>query len=303
MSAAELEAVNDLLRAMRAGGGFRSGDWPAKREAMKAGLSSFPIAPGTAMTPVDANGVPAEWTSQGAKPGPGVILYFHGGGYCLGGIDTHRSLVSTIAARFGGRALSVEYRLAPEHKCPAAIEDAVKAYRFLLAQGVAPAEIVLAGDSAGGGLTVAALVAIRDAGLPRPAGGWCLSPWVDLTGHSETMRTKAETDHIVGREGLLESADAYAPGGDRADPRASPVFADLTGLPPLLIQVGTAETLLDDAAELARAASEADVEVRYEAWPGMPHVWHVFAPMLEEARDAIDAGARWCAAKTGGAQA
>jgi acetyl esterase/lipase len=184
--------------------------------------------------------------------------------------------------------LVIDYRLAPEHPHPAAVDDAVAAYRWMLAQGLKPARITVAGDSAGGGLTVATLLAIRDAKLPLPGAGACLSPWVDLEGIGESMTTKAGVDPIVQKTGLLQMAAAYLGGKDPRTPLAAPLYADLSGLPPLLIQVGTAETLLDDASRLAERARKAGVTVSYEPWESMIHVWHLFAPMLDEGQQAID---------------
>jgi acetyl esterase/lipase len=290
MSAEELKIVNELLRAGQSG--MRGGSWAERRAGMEAAVAVFPLAEGVALTPVDANGVPAEWQGRAGAPDDTALLYFHGGGYAIGSIATHRSLTTAIAAGFHGRVLSVDYRLAPEHPCPAAIEDAVNAYRYLLDQGIKGARIVVAGDSAGGGLTIAALQAIRDAGLPAPAGGWVLSPWVDLTGSSASMASKTD-DLMITAEALAEYAAAYAPGGDAKDPRATPLHGALAGLPPLLIQVGTSERLLDDALTLAREAAAEDVAVTLEAVPGQPHVFQMFGPLLSEAREAIARAVAW----------
>jgi monoterpene epsilon-lactone hydrolase len=184
--------------------------------------------------------------------------------------------------------LSVDYRLAPEHPHPAAVEDATAAYRFLLDTGISPGNLAIGGDSAGGGLTVACLIALRDAGLPLPAAGVCISPWVDLTQSGESMDSKADEDPMVSREALQVMANAYLGGGDPKEATASPLFADLAGLPPLLIQVGTAETLLDDATRLAERAKSQGVDVTLEAWEEMIHVWHAFAVLLPEGRQAIE---------------
>lgn len=296
MSAAELKIVIELLCGIVAGEGTPS--WAERRAGMEASLAPFPVPPEIETKPVNANGVPAEWQWRSGAREDAAILYVHGGGYAAGSINTHRPLTAVIAQSFAGRVLSVDYRLAPEHPCPAAIDDAVAAYRFLLDQGVK--HVVIAGDSAGGGLTLATLIALRDADLPKPAGGWCISPWVDLTATSATMASKAETDVIVSAKSLGEYAAAYAPGGNLRDVRATPLHADLAGLPPLLIQVGTAETLLDDSTSLAARAAAADVDVRLEAWPGMPHVWHIFNAMLGEGREAIASGTAWANGKIGG---
>lgn len=255
----------------------------------------FPVPPEIELKPVVANGVAAEWQWRPGARADAAVLYLHGGAYAAGSINTHRPLTATVAQRLSGRVLSVDYRLAPEHPCPAGIEDAVAAYRFLCDQGVS--RIVVAGDSAGGGLTLATLLAIRDAGLPAPAGGWMLSPWADLTVTSGAIKSKAAVDVMIEEKELLRYAAAYAPGGDVADPRATPLNADLAGLPPLLIQVGTAEILLDDSLTLATKAASADVHVTLETWPGMPHVFHVFMPGLSEAREAMANALGWLNAR------
>ena len=231
---------------------------------------------------------PAEWLTPPGVRMDAVVLYLHGGGYVIGSPRSRRHLAAAIARAAGTRALLVDYRLAPEHPFPAALEDAVAAYQWLLAQGIAPERVVVAGDSAGGGLTVATLLALRDRGLPRPAGGVCISPWVDLTNSAESYVTRAAVDPIVTRDGIEELAKAYVGGGDRKAPLVSPLYADLRDLPPLLVQVGSDEVLLDDARGLGRRARTADVDVTVEEWPSMIHVWHWFLPMLDEAQHAID---------------
>src|SRR5437016_5051796 len=201
---------------------------------------------------------------------------------------SRRHLAAAIARAAGTRALLLDYRLAPEHPFPAALEDAVAAYQWLLAQGIAPGRVVVAGDSAGGGLTVATLLALRDRGLPRPAGGVCISPWVDLTNSAASYVTKAAVDPIVTHEGIEGMTQAYVGGGDRKAPLVSPLYAHLTDLPPLLVQVGSDEVLLDDARGLGERAKAAGVDVTLEEWPSMIHVWHWFLPMLDEAARAID---------------
>src|SRR5438128_77266 len=201
---------------------------------------------------------------------------------------SHRHRAAAIARAAGTRALLLDYRLAPEHPFPAALGDAVAAYQWLLAQGIAPGRVVVAGDSAGGGLTVATLLALRDRGLPRPAGGVCISPWVDLTNSAASYVTKAAVDPIVTREGIEGMTQAYVGAGDRKAPLVSPLYADLRNLPPLLVQVGGDEVLLDDALGLGERARAAGVDVTVEEWPSMIHVWHWFLPMLDEAERAIE---------------
>jgi acetyl esterase/lipase len=297
MSAQELEVLNGMLRTMRAQL-QEQGDWPQRRANMEAGIGAFPIDPSIELKGVDANGVKAEWQWRADAPADAALLYVHGGGYAIGSIATHRPMTTGIAKAFNGRVLSLDYRLAPEHPCPAAVDDAVAGYRFLLDQGIGPARIVIAGDSAGGGLTIAALQAIRDTGLPAPAGGWCLSPWADMTGASPTVASKAEEDLMLSKDSLLEFAAAYA-GSNPHNPRATVLNASMTGLPPLFIQVGTAELLLGDAIALAAKASEANVNVTLETWPNMPHVFQMFAGMLSEGRAAIAHATAWCNARVG----
>lgn len=229
----------------------------------------------------------AEWLTPPGVRTDAAVLYFHGGGYAIGSPRSHRHLAAAIARAAGTRALLLDYRLAPENPYPAALDDAVAAYQWLLARGIAPGRIVLGGDSAGGGLTVATLLALRDRGVPRPAGGVCISPWVDLTCSGASYATKAAADPIVTRDGVEAMAQAYVGTGDRKAPLVSPLYADLHALPPLLIQVGSDEVLLDDAIGLGARARAAGVEVTVEEWPQMVHVWHWFLPILDEAEKAI----------------
>jgi acetyl esterase/lipase len=215
------------------------------------------------------------------------MLYLHGGGYVIGSLTTHRGLAGRLSQAAKARVLLIDYRLAPEHPFPAAVEDATAAYRWLLAHGCTPARLAIAGDSAGGGLTVATLVALRDAGQPLPAAGVCLSPWTDLEGLGESVTSKASADPIVQKEMLLRLASCYLGDADPRTPLAAPLYADLRGLPPLLVQVGTAEILLDDALRLAERAKAAGVAVTLEAWDDMIHVWQLFAPLLPEGQQAI----------------
>jgi monoterpene epsilon-lactone hydrolase len=259
---------------------------------MRAGLevlgTVFPVASDVALEPVDAGGVPAEWvTASGVAP-ERAVLYLHGGGYVVGSIRSHCELASRLSKAAAARVLLIGYRLAPEHPHPAAVEDATAAYRWLLSIGISAGRIVVAGDSAGGGLTVATLVALRDAGQPLPAAGVCISPWVDMEGIGDSMTSKAAVDPIIQVDGLKRMAGMYLSGLDPRTPLAAPLYADLSGLPPLLIQVGGSEMLLDDARRLAERARKAGVDVTLEVWDDMIHVWHVFATLLPEARQAID---------------
>jgi monoterpene epsilon-lactone hydrolase len=251
-------------------------------------MSELRVADDVTCTPVDAGGVRAEWIVPPGAVAERVLLYLHGGGYVLCSVSTHRDLISRIARAAGMRALGVDYRLAPEHPFPAAVEDATTAYRWLVSHGTAPGHIAIAGDSAGGGLTLATLVALRDAGDPLPATGVCLSPWVDLEGSGPSNTTKAEADPFVRKEMIQFMAEQYLGGRDPRTPLAAPLYADLHGLPPLLIQVGTAEILLDDATRAADRAKAAGVEVSLEVWDDMIHVWQLFAPLLPEGQQAIE---------------
>jgi acetyl esterase/lipase len=197
-------------------------------------------------------------------------------------------MTGRLSKAAGSRVLSLNYRMAPEHPFPAAVDDAVAAYKWLLDQGIKPTNIAIAGDSAVGGLALATLVAIRDAGHPVPAAGVGISPWVDMEGTGETMTTRAAVDPVVQKEGLLGMAKLYLGDADPKNPLAAPLHANLAGLPPLLIQVGDHETLLDDSNRIAERARKAGVDVTLKVWDEMPHVWHLFAPILPEGQQAID---------------
>ena len=253
----------------------------------------FPTPPDVKVERVNVPAAPAEWLRPpSATPGR-VVLYLHGGGYVIGSPRSHRHLAAAIAGAAGASALLLDYRLAPEHPFPAAVEDATAAYRWLLDQAIAPERIVIAGDSAGGGLTVAALLALREARVPLPAGGVCISPWVDLTCSGASYATKAAADPIVRRAGVEEMARAYLGATPPRTPLASPLFADLRGLPPLLIHVGSDEVLLDDAVQLAERAKAGGVDATLEIYDRMIHVWHWFLPMLDEAQTAVEAIGRF----------
>jgi acetyl esterase/lipase len=269
---------------------LRSDDYRQRRKDMDAGFSQYGIARDVTVEPVTANGVRAEWTSTPQDSRVAALLYVHGGGYVIGSLDSHRHMVSEAGRAAKAWALALDYRLAPEHPFPAAVEDAVLGYRYLLSRGISPGHIAIAGDSAGGGLVVAAMLAIREAGLAQPACGWCISPWVDMEGIGESMTTQAEADPMVQKEGLLEMAKLYLGGADPRSTLAAPIYADLRGLAPLLIQVGAAETLLDDAIRLAKVAGAANVRVDLQIWPEMVHVWHLFHPELKAGLRAIGQG-------------
>ena len=256
--------------------------------AMRAIMIEAQAPAGVTCTPVEAGEVSAEWHVADGADQDKVILYVHGGGYVMGSAGSHRDMTSRLSQAAGARVLSLNYRLAPEHPFPAPVDDSVAAYRWLLGQGIPAANIAIAGDSAGGGLALAALIAIRDAGEPVPAAGIGISPWVDMEGTGESMTTRAAVDPVVQKEGLLGMAQLYLGGADPKNPLAAPLHANLAGLPPLLIQVGDSETLLDDATRITERARKADVDVTLKVWDEMPHVWHLFAPILPEGQRAIE---------------
>lgn len=284
MSAQELESIIHMLRTA---GPDLAAPPPQARESFEAMLGAIPVPDDVVFESATLGGVPARWSSTPGAAEERVLVYLHGGGYLLGSSLGYRALFSALARAAGARGLALDYRLAPEHPFPAAVDDAVSGYRALLGQGIEAGNIAIAGDSAGGGLTVAMLVAARDAGLPMPAAAVAISPWVDMEATGASMASKAASDPSLNREGLLAMAGTYLNGASPRSALAAPLYADLAGLPPLLIQVGSAEVLLDDATRLAARAGGADVEVQLEIWPRMPHVWHGFAFALSEGRDAI----------------
>ena len=237
--------------------------------------------------PVIAAGVLGEWIEPPDSRSAPVILYLHGGGYMMGSPDTHRAMAARIAAASRARALVLDYRLAPEHPFPAALEDAVAAYRWLLEHGTPPERIILAGDSAGGGLALAALLALRDAGDPMPAAAVLISPLTDMEGTGESVRTRAKADPMLTCDDRVVFRHYLAAGNDPRSPFISPLYGNLAGLPPLLIHVGDDEILLSDSTRLAERACSAGTDVTLEVWPRMWHVWHFFAPYLPEANRAI----------------
>jgi acetyl esterase/lipase len=284
MASEQLNKVLEIIRSVP----------PAKPDTtvgqMRGGMEKVAerVAKDVTCEPVTAGGVPAEWiVAPGADPDR-VILYLHGGGYVMGSINTHRAMVARISRAAKAKALALDYRLAPENPFPAAVEDATAAYTWLLAQGYKPNKIVVAGDSAGGGLTLATLLALRDAKTPLPAAAVPISAWSDMEGTGASMKTRASRDPMVANGSLFDMAKAYVGDGDRKHPHASPLHGDYSGLPPILLQVGDAEILLDDSTRVAEKAKAAGVKVDLEVWPDMVHVWHVYAKILPEGQQAID---------------
>lgn len=264
----------------------------ASLEQMRAGLDAMgkanPPLADVNSSQVDANGVDALWVCASERKNCPVVLYFHGGGYVMGSALSHRVVIERLAVAVEGCVLAINYRLAPEHPFPAATDDALTSYRWLLEQGHVASNIAIAGDSAGGGLCIAALVAIRDAGEPLPACATAISPWVDLEGLGDSMVSKAAVDPMVQKGALAMIAPMYLGGADPRTPLAAPLYANLNGLPPVQIQVGSAETLLDDSTRLADAIEQAGGSVELEIWEDMIHVWHLFAPMLDKGQQAIE---------------
>lgn len=246
----------------------------------------FPALPDTTLTPVSAHGIPCEWLTTPLSNPNKVILFFHGGAYAAGSLHSHRGLASRLAAVTNGRVLSVDYRLAPEHPFPAGIDDAVTAYRWLLNQTDA-SQVILAGDSAGGGLVMATLLKLKEDGLALPAGGVLICPWLDLTGENPAINKLTRRDPILYKSGLTRAAQMYAQGQDLKNPYISPLFGDLSGLPPLLVQVGSRDMISVDGIALADKLHKAGEKIQFKNWKNMVHVWHFFGDRLPEAAQAM----------------
>jgi epsilon-lactone hydrolase len=282
MTVSQLDSLITLLRSRPAPDKPNVADSRARYEKMAALLGG---APDAKVEKVDAGGVPSEWvTAPGADPRR-ALLYLHGGGYAIGSLNTHRRLAYDLSATSAAHVLLIDYRLAPEHPFPAAVEDATKAYRWLLQMGFATKRLAIAGDSAGGGLTVATLVNLRDHKVALPACAVAISPWVDLEGVGTSMTARSAQDPMVQKAGLDWMASMYLKGQNPRTPLAAPLHANLEGLPPILVQVGSAETLLDDATRIAEKMHSAGVEVKLSVWPNQLHVFPFFAPILSEGRD------------------
>jgi epsilon-lactone hydrolase len=285
MSKEQQQALDGILRQ---GGLDLRQDAETLRASFNELMSYIPVAGDVEQKPTTIGGVAAIEVTIRGTDASGVILYFHGGVYVIGSALTSIPLVSDLARRSGARAVTVDYRLAPENPFPAAVDDARAVYEGLLAQGLDPGRIALAGDSAGGGLAVALLIALRDAGTSLPSCAFLMSPYADLTLSGDTLLENEPVDLILTPDGLRRRIPEYVAGADAADPLISPVFGDLTGLPPLLIQSGSHEVLLSDSLRLAARAAIADVAVALEVTPGAPHVFQGYAAMLDEGDRALD---------------
>ena len=288
MGSNEIDAIRALLSSKP-----RPVGWEARRQRIDEVGSVWPVADDVRVTPADCDGVTGEWSIVPGSDASRVLLFFHGGGYCSGSVLSHRRMVTEAGRAAGVLTLAIEYSLAPEHLFPAAYDDALTAWRFLRSQGIPARHITVGGDSAGGGLTAALACRLRDAGEDLPACLWLVSPWTDLTMSGASLVSKDAVDPLIHKDYLGELADAYVPAGmDRKDPRVSPLYAKLSGLPPMLIQVGSAEGLLDDAVRFAGEAGSADVPVTLEIWPHMIHAWSLWNAHLEPGRRALtNAGA------------
>ena len=283
MDQTEIAAVRALLKSKP-----RPVGWSERRKRLDEVGAVWPIADDVELTAVDVNGIPGEYSMVPGSDPSRVLMFFHGGGYCSGSIQSHRRLVTEAGRAAGIRTLAVGYRLAPENPFPAAYDDALIAWRFLRDQGFAAGHIAIGGDSAGAGLTLGLIDRLRDAREELPACAWLISPWTDLTMSGSTLVSKAAIDPLIHKEYLHELADAYLPAGmDRQDPRVSPLYAALENSPPILIQVGSNETLLDDATRFAVRAGAADVAVTLEIWPNMIHAWMLWNAHLEDGRHAL----------------
>jgi monoterpene epsilon-lactone hydrolase len=290
MASPQLEQIIQLIRSRPI---REEGTIQETRQEFEMLATMFPVAADIKREPASANGVPGEWISAPNSTDATTIFYLHGGGYTIGSVNTHAEMVSRICRASGARAFSLNYRLAPENPYPAAVEDATKAYRWLLSQGIRPESIVISGDSAGGGLALATLLALKDAGDPLPGGAVLLSPWTDLLGTGNSLKTRAAADPMINPELIIQGATQYHGSTPASDPLVSPLYGDFHGLPPMLIQVGDAEVLLDDSTRLAERAKAADVDVTLEVWDEMIHVFQIFAATLPEGQQAIDRIGEW----------
>jgi epsilon-lactone hydrolase len=283
----EIQAIRDLLSSKP-----RPVGWAQRRARLDEVGAYWHVADDVELNPVDLDGVPGEWSMVPGTDPSRVLVFFHGGGYCSGSIRSHRRMATEAGRAAGVRTLAVGYRLAPENPFPAARDDALTAWHWLGKQGIDAAHIAVGGDSAGANLSVALINQLRADSEKLPACAWLVSPWTDLTMSGSTMTTKDAVDPLMHKGYLQELANAYVPAGmESNDPRISVLYADLHGLPPALIQVGSEETLLDDASRFATAAGAADVPVTLEIWPHMIHAWHLWNAHLDAGRRALASAA------------
>jgi epsilon-lactone hydrolase len=283
----EIQAIRDLLSSKP-----RPVGWAQRRARLDEVGAYWHVADDVELNPVDLDGVPGEWSMVPGTDPSRVLVFFHGGGYCSGSIRSHRRMATEAGRAAGVRTLAVGYRLAPENPFPAARDDALTAWHWLGKQGIDAAHIAVGGDSAGANLSVALINQLRADSEELPACAWLVSPWTDITMSGSTMTTKDAVDPLMHKGYLQELANAYVPAGmESNDPRISVLYADLHGLPPALIQVGSEETLLDDASRFATAAGAADVPVTLEIWPHMIHAWHLWNAHLDAGRRALASAA------------
>jgi epsilon-lactone hydrolase len=289
----------ELDATLRQGAFDPNGEVAELRAGFEALMRSIPVPSDVTKTDMTVGGVDTVEVTVDGVDSANVILYFHGGVYVIGSADSSVPLVADLARRTGTKVVSVNYRLAPENPYPAAVEDARAVYEGLLSQGVDPNNIALSGESAGGGLTTALLLGLRDAGRPMPSSAFVMSPWVDLTLSGNTILDRQKVDPILTGEALRMRVGDYVADANASDPLISPIFADLRGLPPILIQVGSHEILLSDAVRLAERAANGDVEVTLDVVPGVPHVFQAYAAVLDEGNAALDRAATFLNAHFG----
>ncbi len=295
-SSPQLDRVIGIMKDIRSN---PPADIHEARAVLDQAFAVYPPASDVTIFEIDAGGVPCQWITASGVPQDRLIIYLHGGAYATCSPTTHKDLISRLSLASGTAALGVDYRLAPEYLFPAAVEDCLAAYNWALDHGFEPENVVLAGDSAGGGLVVSVLLAARDSALPLPAAGVCFSPWVDLECTGESMSVNDHLDAFIKYEGLFARAQSYLGEADPKHPWASALYADLHGLPPLLIHVGSAETLLDDSTRLAILAKDSGVDVSFKIWDDMVHVWQLFASVLPEGQQSIDESGKFIRSKLG----
>lgn len=291
------QAISAIIRHLRSSPTFESIGVEQYRTLLENSAKAFKVDPDTRISPVSVDHVPGAWIAPDKATWDHVILYLHGGGFMGGSINTHKDLGARIAAAAGARLLMPEYRLAPEHPFPAGLRDAVTAYTWLLDHHVSPEHLVVAGDSAGGGLAISLLLKLKEKQIPQPRAAVLISPWADLACTGDSHALNLGKDPMLNKKLLVSTAAHYANNAQLSHPLVSPIHGDLSGLCPLLIQVGSWEVLLDDSVTLAARAKAARVEVTLEIWEEMFHVWHYFARYLDPARDAIDAIGGWIRAR------